>query len=180
LKQEFLKELREISVDSLKANDIRELRAALLEVLAKTDEWFKGLAQAFGQSASAAIYNDTGTGRPPADDPPLPAVKAPAEKRKPPTKRRGRPVPPLEVELGKRPAPIKVGGADAATEAPKPAQIFQDSYVSKDGPRPGAALPPDHPRNSQRPSSVTPEVDMADFAEVEAAMKAGKAKDLFQ
>jgi hypothetical protein len=50
------------------------------------------------------------------------------------------------------------------------AASFQDSYVSKNGPRSGSMLPPDHPRrNLNSESSVTPEVDMSDFHEVEDA-----------
>jgi hypothetical protein len=167
----FLKELKGLEFDSLTAKEAVLLRSALTEAMAKADEWFEGLARDFGQPAQPAKAPN---GRPPENTAsPTPPVKAP--------KRRGRPVPNLKVDLKvNRPAPLAVGGADVATDAPKPAQIFQESYVSKDGPRPGAALPADHPRNFARPSSVTPEVDMSDFAEVEKAMRKGELGKMFQ
>jgi hypothetical protein len=168
----FLKELKGLEFDSLTAKEAVLLRSALTEAMAKADRWFQGLARDFGQPAEAAKALN---GRPPdvQASTATPPVKAP--------KRRGRPVPNLKVDLKvNRPAPLAVGGADVATDAPKPAQIFQESYVSKDGPRPGSTLPADHPRNSARPSSVTPEVDMSDFAEVEKAMRKGELGKMFQ
>lgn len=88
--------------------------------------------------------------------------------------------------LKARPAPLAIGGADAATEeGVEAAKLFENSYVSKEGPRQDipATLPANHPRRGVvlRESSVTPEVDMSDFATVENAMRSGKGlKDVFQ
>lgn len=171
--EEFLKELKGLDFDSLTAKEAVVLRSALTEAMAKADGWFEGLARDFGLGSQPAKPSN---GRPPENlAPQQTPVKAPSPKR------RGRPVPDLKVDLKvNRPQPLAIGGADAATDGPKPATIFQESYVSKDGPRPGAALPPDHPRNFQRPSSVTPEVDMSDFHEVEQAMRKGELGKMFQ
>ena len=171
---DFLAQLKALEFDSLTAKQAVELRALLNDAVAKSDRWFSGLARDF--SAPAKL----GNGRPPVIEPndkaSSPPVKSP--------KKRGRPVPDLKVNFKTRrppPAPLAVGGADSAGTAPQPAQLFQDSYVSKDGPRPGATLPPDHPRRAQmRESSVTPEVDMSDFAEAERAMKGGGVGKMFQ
>lgn len=174
--EEFLTQLRTLDFDSLTAKEAAGLRLALTLAVLKADEWFAALSQDFGQGAKPAKAE--GNGRPPGPittaSPPTPPVKAP--------KRRGRPVPNLQVDLkvNKRPAPLAIGGADAATEGPRPATIFQESYVSKDGPKPGAALPADHPRSHARPSSVTADVDMSDFAEVEQAMRKGELGKMFQ
>jgi hypothetical protein len=176
--EEFLKELKGISIDSLKVNEVRELRQALLEVLAKTDEWFKALAESFGR---VALPDNVAAGRPPEQ---ASAVTVKNEGTPSPARRpRGRPLKKIKVQLGKPRAPlINVGGADAETEGPKPAQIFENSYVSKEGPQGPAELPADHPRRVlNRQSSVTPEIDMSDFAEVERQMKMGKGlKGVFQ
>lgn len=188
----FLKELKGLEFDSLTAKEAVELRTALQQAVVKSDEWFGKMARAFGATGIADVFDPpekngkAQSGRPP-ETPPQASPTAGGEPSpvKPPQRRRGRPVPNLKVDLNvnrKRaaPAPIAVGGADAAVDRPAPAQIFQESYVSKDGPRPGAALPPDHPRNFQRPSSVTPEVDMSDFHEVEEAMQKGQLQKVFQ
>jgi hypothetical protein len=186
----FLKELKGLEFDSLTAKEAVLLRSALTEAMAKADEWFAALARNFGQSppdAGVTVINKYGdrifNGRPP-EPPSSPVVRGEPSPVKTSPRRRGRPVPNLKVDLKVNrkppPAPIAVGGADAAGDGPKPAQLFQDSYVSKDGPRPGAALPADHPRNFARPSSVTPEVDMGDFHEVEEAMHKNQLGKMFQ
>jgi hypothetical protein len=178
----FLKELKGLEFDSLTAKEAVALRQALAEAMTKADRWMAGLVKDFGgvpaMLGRAEVLATPPVGRPPETGPaPSPPGKTP--------KKRGRPVPDLKVNLkvnaAKRPQPLAVGGADAATDGPRPAQIFQDSYVSKDGPQPGARLPPDHPRNTARlQSSVTPEVDMSDFAEAEAAMRKGQLDKVFQ
>jgi len=178
---EVLCQLRNIQWDSLDAKSAVELRAALKESLANADAWFAELAKQFGYPVPSYTLpaKPDGNGRPPEG---TPQVKPPPVDP-PRTRRRGRPVPELKVEFPKKkPQPIAVGGADAEGAGPKPAQLFQDSYVSKEGPRPGSTLPPDHPRRSlNRESSVTPEVDMSDFHEVEEEMrKSGNAGKLFQ
>jgi hypothetical protein len=177
----FLKELRGLEFDSLTAKEAVQLRSALSEAVAKADGWFAGLARDFGKTAQ--VSGSVGNGRPP-EPPSSPVVRGEPSPVKTSPRRRGRPVPNLKVDLKVNrkptPAPIAVGGADAAGDGPKPAQLFADSYVSKDGPRPGAALPADHPRNFQRPSSVTPEVDMSDFHEAEEAMRKGELGKVFQ
>lgn len=173
----FLKELKGLDFDSLTAKEAALLRSALTEAVARADGWFASLAREFSQPANPAKAANSlpvvENGRPPELATP---VKAP--------KRRGRPVPKVDIKLNRPerpvPQPLAVGGADAASEAPKPASIFQESYVSKDGPRPGAALPPGHPRGGERPTSVTPEVDMSDFQEVEEAMRKGQLGKVFQ
>ena len=180
--EEFLKALRELDFDSLTAKEAVALRSALNETVARADAWFSNLAQGFSLPAITAspLY-----GRPPETPPQRsPTAGGAPSPVKPPQRRRGRPVPNLKVDLKVNrkppPTPIAVGGADAAVDRPAPAQIFQESYVSKEGPRPGAVLPADHPRNFQRPSSVTPEVDMSDFHEAEEAMRKGTLGKVFQ
>lgn len=177
----LLQELRDIDFDSLTAKDAVLLRSALTAALQKADLWFANLAQGFATPPKAA--NGTG-GRPPeTNPPPSPTARGEPSPVKTSPRRRGRPVPNLKVSYPKRkatPAPIAVGGADAPGDGPKPAQLFQESYVSTEGPRPGAVLPADHPRHLARASSVTPEVDMADFAEVEEAMRKGQLNKVFQ
>jgi hypothetical protein len=172
---DLLQQLRALTFDSLTAREAVELRTALGEATRKADEWFASLARDFGQPAKVA------NGRPPVESPTT-DLSPPARTAK--KRGRGRPVPDLKVDLNvnrKRPAPLAVGGADATGEGPQPAQIFQQSYVSKSGPAPGATLPPDHPRrNLLRESSVTPEVDMADFHEVEEAVRKGQLGKVFQ
>lgn len=181
---EFLKLLRGIEWDTLTARDAVELRAALKEGLEKADAWFGKMAREFGASGIADVYD------PPQQPPPAAKmdVGRPQVKVSPPrvpkpgasTKRkRGRPQPKA------RPNPIVIGGANASTgEGPRPAQIFENSYISKEGPRADvpATLPADHPRlNIHRESSVTPEVDVQDFREVERALASGRGvKDIFQ
>lgn len=190
--EEFLKALRELDFDSLTAKEAVLLRSALTEALAKADGWFGQMARAFGATGIADVFdppekNGKAQGGRPPETPPQgssPTAGGAPSPVKPPQRRRGRPVPNLKVDLKVNrkppPAPIAVGGADAAVDAPQPAQIFQESYVSKDGPKPGARLPADHPRNFQRPSSVTPEVDMSDFHEAEEAMRKGQLGKVFQ
>lgn len=180
--EEFLKALRELDFDSLTAKEAVLLRSALTEAVERANEWFVGLAQGFGLGALDAKAGD---GRPPETPPQIsPTAGSEPTPAKTSPRRRGRPVPNLRVDLNvnrkKKPPPIAVGGADAPTDGPKPAQIFQESYISKEGPRPGAALPPDHPRNFARPTSVTPEVDMSDFHEVEEAVRKGQLQKVFQ
>lgn len=179
----FLDDLKKIRWDSLDAKSAVELRLALKATLAEADRWFAELAKQFGYPVPGytleppAASNDDG--RPPETVDP-PKVTGPVK----PSKKRGRPIPALKVQFpkGRKPAPIAVGGADAPQDGPKPAQLFEDSYVSREGPRPGAVLPADHPRRGlHRESSVTPEVDMSDFQEVEEEMrKSGNAGKLFQ
>src|SRR5215472_17319443 len=200
---EFLRILEGIEWSALNAKSAVQLRAALKKALALSDAWFEELSRDFGQQpAAGAIYNDKG-GRPPeqAESPKsaAPPVKTPPSKKEksPPLKKKGRgrptPAPKPKIRLtgrvdlkGNRPEPIAIGGADADDGSKaQPAKLFENSYISKDGPRPDmpAALPANHPRRGliNRESSVTPDVDMSDFAQVEAAMKTGKgAKDVFQ
>jgi hypothetical protein len=188
---EFLQILKGIACDSLPAKDVVELRAALLEALAKTDEWFARLAEQFGGVLPPAVAPKPAkvdNGRPPAQlSPPRPSptVSAKGPARTPPveTPKRKRGRPPKAKPARPAATPLAVGGADAETQAgPQAAKLFENSYVSKDGPQPGAALPAGHPRlHINRESSVTPEVDMSDFHEVETAMRTGKGlKDVFQ
>jgi len=200
---EFLRILEGIEWESLNAKGAVLLRAALKKALASSDAWFEELSRDFGQSAAGPIYNDEG-GRPPEQvsipHTAAPPVKAPLPTKKektPPSKKKGRgrptPTPKPKIRLhggvslkSNRPEPIAIGGADADDGSKaQPAKLFENSYVSKDGPRPDmpAALPANHPRRGliNRESSVTPDVDMSDFAQVEAAMKTGKGvKDVFQ
>jgi hypothetical protein len=190
--EDLLKSLKALEFDSLTAREAVELRAALNEALARSDAWANGVARAFGLAAKPA---NPDRGRPPevgyqtALSPPQPTVKPPTDSRKTPAaKRRGRPVPEQHVEFTKRvkpqPQPLAVGGADAAQPAgPQAARLFEQSYVSKNGPRPDVPfeLPADHPRRSlPRESSVTPEVDMSDFSEVEEAFQRGQMGKIFQ
>lgn len=181
---EFLKLLRGIEWDTLTARDAVDLRAALKDAVGKSDEWFLKLTQDFTGRLKPAELVPTPLVEPPAKvESGRPQVKvSPPRVPKPgaSTKRkRGRPQPKA------RPNPIVIGGANAQTaEGPRPAQIFENSYVSKDGPRTDipAVLPADHPRlNVHRESSVTPEVDAQDFHEVERALASGRGvKDIFQ
>jgi len=182
---EFLQILQNIDWNSLDAKSATLLRAALKSALIKSDEWFAELSRDFG-SAPTVMPAKLPVGRPPAEaTPPRPTPVNAGAKTDPPKRKRGRP-PKAKPVVNKRPAatPLAIGGADAEVEAgPQPAKLFENSYVSKDGPRPGAALPADHPRRGLmvRESSVTPEVDMSDFHQVEEAMKTGKGlKDVFQ
>jgi|SRR5215469_6434333 len=182
---EFLQILQNIDWNSLDAKSATLLRAALKSALVKSDEWFAELARDFG-SAPSVTPAKLPVGRPPVEAlhprEPTPSASVMAD---PPKRKRGRP-PKKKVDIKvTRPAatPLAVGGADAETQAgPQPAKLFENSYVSKEGPRPGAALPADHPRRGlNRESSVTPEVDMSDFHTVEEAMRSGKGlKDVFQ
>ena len=183
---EFLQILQNIDWNSLDAKSATLLRAALKSALVKSDEWFVELARDFREVLPPSVTPaKLPVGRPTVEverpREPTPTANAKA-KTIPPKRKRGRP-PKVRAN---RPAavPLAVGGADAATQdGPQAAQIFEDSYVSKDGPRPGAALPANHPRRGvlNRESSVTPEVDMSDFHTVENAMKTGKGlKDVFQ
>lgn len=180
----FLDDLKKVKWDSLDAKSAVELRLALKATLAQADKWFAQLAEQFGYPVPGYTLEppaaSNGDGRPPERIGP-PKTSDPV---KPPVKRRGRPLPKLKMEFKHKakPQPIAVGGADAAADGPKPAELFQDSYVSHEGPRPGAVLPADHPRRGlHRESSVTPEVDMSDFQEVEEEMrKSGNAGKLFQ
>lgn len=185
--EEFLKALRGLEFDSLTAKEAVELRALLNDAVAKSDSWFLGLARDFAKPANldmtgrdaAVLHGSTrdDTVRYEANATPSPQALSPQKRR------RGRPVPEVKITLNKRPkpTPLAVGGADAETPGPRAAQIFQDSYISKDGPQPGAALPPDHPRRHlNRESSVTPEVDMSDFHEVEEAVRKGQVGKIFQ
>ena len=180
----LIEELTAIDFSKLTAKEAVELRAALGAAVAQADQWFTDLAASFGQGTYPKLSEETARmvlGRPPE---PRSPPKMTAEPPVKPPKKRGRPIPALKVQFpkGRKPAPIAVGGADAPQEGPKAAQLFEDSYVSRDGPRPGATLPADHPRRGlHRESSVTPEVDMSDFHEVEEEMrKSGNAGKLFQ
>jgi hypothetical protein len=178
--EEFLKQLKALEFDSLTAKEAVALRSALVEAMGKADRWVTGLVKDFGGVGRVEVLANPDHGRPPqSESAPSPPGKT--------LKKRGRPVPNLKVDLkgnpkrAGRPQPLAVGGADAASDGPRPAELFQDSYVSKDGPQPGARLPPDHPRNfAGRQSSVTPEVDMSDFAEAEEAMRKGTLGKVFQ
>ena len=180
---DFLRGLAELYFDALTAKEAVQFRQALAAALQKADGWFANLAQGFASSPKVA--REMG-GRPPVPPPPdSPRAGGAPSPVKAPPRRRGRPVPNLKVDYPNRPkkpapVPLAVGGADAPGDGPRPAQIFQESYVSRDGPRPGAALPADHPRNFARPSSVTPEVDMSDFHEVEEAVRKGQLTKVFQ
>jgi hypothetical protein len=178
---EFLQLLENIDWNTLDAKSATLLRAALKTALSKSDEWFAELAHDFG-----AVPAKIAVGRPPAEaSPPRPTPTANVQAlSSPPKRKRGRPPKPKPV---KRPSatPLAIGGADAETPAGlAPAKLFENSYVSKEGPRDDipATLPANHPRRSlSRESSVTAEVDMSDFAAVESAMKTGKGlKDVFQ
>lgn len=179
----FLKELKGLEFDSLTAREAAELRTLLKEAVDKSDAWFAEMAERFGYPVPKYTLpvkaDKPGGGRPPEVRSP-PNATAPV---KPSPRRRGRPVPNLKVDfkVKQKPPPIKVGGADAE-DGPQPAEIFQGGYVSKEGPQGQAQLPEGHPRrNLHRESSVSPEVDMSDFAEVEAALRSGKKPtDLFQ
>ena len=182
---EFLKLLRGIEWDTLTARDAVDLRAALKEAVGKSDEWFIKLTQDFGgtpapQIRQAALEEflpaKVESGRPQVEacPPREPKARSSRDRRK-----RGRPQPKV------RPNPIVIGGANAETrEGVRAAQIFENSYVSKDGPRADipATLPADHPRlNPHRESSVTPEQDVQDFQTVEKALATGRGvKDIFQ
>jgi hypothetical protein len=203
---EFLKLLRGIEWDTLTARDAVDLRAALKEAVGHSDEWFLKLTQDFGAipgetrfkfgqaelikpPTSPADKIESGRPQVEAGHPrePKPTVRAKVPGTPPGTKRkRGRP--PKAKTPVIRPPALAIGGANAegAERAPQAAKIFDNSYVSKEGPRADipAVLPADHPRRLgglNRESSVTPEVDMADFAEVEQAMRSGKGvKGVFQ
>lgn len=190
--EELVKQLKEISWDSLDAKSAIELRTALKESLANADEWFAQLADQFGYPVPKYTLpvkpdnHPNGRHPEPIESPPKvtggPPVKSEEKAMTPARRPRGRPMKTIKVKLrggNKRPppSPINVGGADSETEGPPAAQIFQQSYVSKDGPRDDVpvSLPPDHPRRSlNRESSVTPEVDMSDFHLVEEAIRHGK------
>jgi hypothetical protein len=178
----FIKDVKELDLTDLTAPEAIELKTELQTALALLDKWFANLAEVFDRVEKSAKAGPTSgeKGRPPEPTRATPTRGEPSPVKAPP-RRRGRPVPNLKVDFKKRPkpSPIAVGGADSA-QAPQAAQIFQESYVSKDGPRPGAALPADHPRNFARPSSVTPEVDMSDFHEVEEAVAKNQLGKMFQ
>lgn len=181
---EFLKLLRGIEWDTLTARDAVDLRAALKEAVGKSDEWFRKLTQDFGgvpvpavervekpQPPTPAKVEDGRPGKVLSPREPKPA-RSSSSKRK-----RGRPLP--------RPNPIVIGGANAQTAGtPAAAKLFENSYVSKEGPRADipASLPADHPRlNIHRETSVTPEQDVEDFKTVERAMATGRGvKDIFE
>lgn len=176
---ELIKQLAGLDFDSLTAKEAVLLRRALSEAQEKANGWFLRLAEGFSVPVKAV---SAGNGRPPETTPPLtPTKRGEPSPVKTSPRRRGRPVPNLKVDfkVKPRPEPLAIGGADAATEGPQPAQLFQESYVSKDGPQPGARLPADHPRNT-RVTSVTPDVDMSDFHEVEEAMRKGELGKVFQ
>jgi hypothetical protein len=189
---EFLKLLRGIEWDTLTARDAVDLRAALKEAMDHSNEWFRKLTDDFAgtvlesalkraeQTATVAPPAKVESGRPPAEvSPPRPKPTVRAKvtlKRK-----RGRP----PVQQRARPNPIAIGGANAETAAgPQAAKLFENSYVSKDGPRADipASLPADHPRlNLHRETSVTPEQDVQDFQTVERALASGRGvKDIFE
>lgn len=188
---EFLKLLRGIEWDTLTARDAVDLRAALKEAVDHSNEWFQKLTQDFGMPAPQVrqatleefLPAKVESGRPQVEacPPREPRARSSRDRRK-----RGRPQ--IKVRGGvrlNRPDPIAVGGANAETAAgPAPAKLFENSYVSKDGPRADipASLPADHPRmHMNRESSVTPEIDAKDFHEVETAMRTGRpVKDIFQ
>lgn len=184
---EFLKTLRELEFDQLTAKEAVELRTLLKGAVERSDVWFAQMADEFGfpvpKYTRLAKADKPEVGRPPE---PIDPPKVTSEPVKTHVRRRGRPVPDLKVKFHQRPKkpvpePIAVGGADSGGAAPKPAQLFEDSYVSHDGPRPGAVLPADHPRRGlNRESSVTPEVDMSDFHEVEEAVRKGQLDKVFQ
>lgn len=177
---ELIEQLAQLDFDSLTAKEAAGLRLALTLAVLKADEWFLRLAKDFSPPVKAV---SAGNGRPPETTPPLtPTRRGEPSPVKTSPRRRGRPVPNLKVDfkVKPRPEPLAIGGADAATDGPQPAQLFQESYVSKDGPQPGARLPADHPRNFARPTSVTPDVDMSDFHEVEEAMRKGELGKVFQ
>jgi hypothetical protein len=177
---EFLRILEGIEWSSLNAKSATLLRAALKTALTRSDEWFAELARDFGAPPAKVPI-----GRPAAEASPLrPTPSASVKVSDPPKRKRGRPPKPKPAQ---RPSatPLAIGGANAETQTgPAPAKLFENSYVSKEGPRDDipATLPANHPRRSlSRESSVTPDVDMSDFTQVENAMKTGKGlKDVFQ
>jgi hypothetical protein len=186
---EFLKLLRGIEWDTLTARDAVDLRAALKEAMDHSNEWFLKLTEDFNgaeRRVRSEIQSPTPaqppakveSGRPQVEASP-PREPKPKARVNPPVKRkRGRPPKP-------RPNPIAIGGANAETaNAAQAAKLFENSYVSKDGPRADvpATLPANHPRlNLNRESSVTPETDVQDFHEVERAIASGRGvKDIFQ
>ena len=188
---EFLKLLRGIEWDTLTARDAVDLRAALKEAMDHSNEWFLKLTEDFSgqpRRVRSEVQSPTPaqppakleSGRPPAEvSPPRPKPTVRAKvtlKRK-----RGRP----PAQQRARPNPIAIGGANAETAAgPQAAKLFENSYVSKDGPRADipATLPADHPRlNLHRETSVTPEQDVQDFQTVERALASGRGvKDIFE
>ena len=183
---EFLKLLRGIEWDTLTARDAVDLRAALKDAVGKSDEWFLKLTQDFGalpaREPDRAQWAEYAPEQPAKVEVGRPQAQAHTPREPKPgarmKRKRGRPP-------KARPNPIAIGGANAATaDAPKPAQIFDNSYVSKDGPRADipATLPANHPRlNPLRESSVTPEQDVQDFETVEKALATGRGvKDIFQ
>jgi hypothetical protein len=180
---EFLSLLKKIEWDTLTARDAVDLRAALKEAVAHSDEWFLKLTRDFSdvpgqievikQPPSPPVAK-VESGRPQVEAS-HPREPKPGARMK---RKRGRPPKP-------RPNPIAIGGANAETAAgAQAAKLFENSYVSKDGPRADvpATLPADHPRlNLHRESSVTPETDVQDFHEVERAIASGRGvKDIFQ
>jgi hypothetical protein len=190
---EFLSLLKKIEWDTLTARDAVDLRAALKEAVGKSDEWFLKLTREFREtpgevepiqppSPPAAKVE---SGRPQVEAS-LPRELKPTVRARVTLKRkRGRP-PASSNKQRARPTPLEIGGANAAgvEGAAQAAKLFENSYVSKDGPRADvpADLPANHPRrNLHHETSVTPEVDMDDFKTVEEAMKGGRGvKDIFQ
>jgi hypothetical protein len=187
---EFLKLLRGIEWDTLTARDAVDLRAALKEAVGKSDEWFLKLTQDFGGIPELFVPRArAGMIKPPS--PPAATVEVGRPQVEAHSPREPKPVARVKRKRGrphsqKRPNPIVIGGANAETAAgPQPARLFENSYVSKDGPRTDipASLPADHPRLNPHPreSSVTPDQDAADFQTVEKALATGRGvKDIFQ
>jgi hypothetical protein len=189
---EFLSLLRKIEWDTLTARDAVDLRAALKDAVGQSDEWFRKLTQDFGgipgeveviKSPSPPVAK-VESGRPQVEASPPRELKPTVRAKVTLKRKRGRP--PASSNKRARPSPIEIGGANAAgaESAAQAAKIFENSYISKDGPRPDvpATLPADHPRrNLSRESSVTPENDLSDFHQVEEAMRTGRGvKDIFQ
>ena len=188
---EFLKLLRGIEWDSLTARDAVDLRAALKEAVGKSDEWFLKLTHDFGAIPGEVALIKNVVSTPPPSTPAKVESGRPQVKASPPRepKPAARVNPQVKRKRGRppkaRPNPIAIGGANAeGVSAAQAAKLFDNSYVSKDGPRADvpATLPADHPRlNMHRETSVTPESDAQDFQEVERAIASGReVKDIFQ
>lgn len=190
---EFLKLLRGIEWDTLTARDAVDLRAALKEAVDHSNEWFENLTKEFREKPGEVEIIKPPSPPPVKVEDGRPQVQASHPREPKPGARskrvRGRP-PRAQIKVRggvklNRPEPIAIGGANAEGASPaQAAKLFENSYISKDGPRADipASLPADHPRlNLGRESSVTPENDLADFHEVENVMRTGRGvKSIFE
>lgn len=171
LNDPFLTQLQGIDWDLLSAQQAIDLRAALIAAVKKSDEWFARLTQGFSGAKAPVVATPA-----PATPQPVRTVPARVAPSPPAAPKRGRGRP---RKRRPTPAPLKVGGADAEGKpGPKPAQLFENSYVSTSGPRPDVpySVPANHPRFQDpngRPTSVTPEIDAADFEQAERLGESG-------